>query len=287
MNNMYSESFHNEDEAHIIKKKLEFYAGRYNVKSVTIADYSAIGLLNDVGLPISLSTNSHNSFAELDMALEIYGADQFESIVVQRDLNRNPQKLNSYLSTRGVMDKAVLMVNEGCINACPFKISGDIEIGLSDIKTKNNVIHGGGCTILQKGHRWTFLTSPFLTKNMVDTYYPGIKSVKIAGRDLPISNIKHQLNHWATGADIELEKILNVFPKETGLKVSDVEDHEDYIKDVMSCNKECFLCRKCETTYGDLTGTVHLKDANLGKQNGFQVVDASKILQAVASFHVD
>lgn len=279
MNNMYSRSFHDPDHRALIQKKLSYYAGKYMVNSVTIADYSALPLIYEVGLPVSLSTNSHNSFAELDMALELYGPQSFESIVIQRDLNRNPSKLNSYLTKRGLHDKSVLMVNEGCINGCPYKISGDIEIGISDVKTKQNVIHSGGCTILQVGHRWTFLTSPFLTKSMLDKYYPNIHRVKIAGRDLPVSNIKHQLQHWATGEDILLEKILNVFPKDTGIMVSDLDDQ--FLQDVMGCNKECFTCRKCENTFARLTGIPNLNVANSGLVEGFNVVDAEKLVQLV------
>jgi len=285
MNNMYTRAFHEPEAVHIIKKKLEFYANRHKVKSVTIADYSAIGILNDLDLPISLSTNSHNSFAELDMALEIYGVDNFESIVIQRDLNRNPNKLNSYLSKRGLQDKAVLMVNEGCINGCPYKISGDIEIGISDLKTKKNVIHSGGCNILQNGHSWTFLTSPFLTKSMVDQYFPLVKTVKLAGRDLPVSNIKHQLRHWATGEEAALEDILNVFPKNTGIQTSNLDDA--FLKDVMSCNKECFVCRKCEDHYSRITGTPYLNQAYKGNIDGHQIVDASRILKVAEHLKID
>jgi hypothetical protein len=273
MNNMYSRSFHEQESALLIQKKLNYYNTNFNVKSVTIADYSVIDLIKAVELPISLSTNSHNSFAELDMTLELYGSDIFQSIVIQRDLNRNPVKLNSYLERRGLHDKAVLMVNEGCINGCPYKIAGDIEIGMSDIKTKDNVIHGTGCNILKQGHAWTFLTSPFLTKQMVDEFYPKIKTIKLAGRDLPANKIKYQLRHWTTGVDIKLSKILNVFPSDSELKVSDL--NEAYIKDVMTCNKECFSCRRCEHYYNSLMG---IPDAYIGKVNGVLIANHEAVV---------
>jgi hypothetical protein len=250
MNNLYSRDIHLPESKAKILAKLRYYKGIFDIKSVTVADFSAIPLIEQVGLPISLSTNSHNSLTDLDMVFEVYGAELFESFVIQRDLNRNPAKLLKFLQRRGLTDKAVLMVNEGCINACPYKQAGDIEIGLSDVKTKANVIHVGGCTALQRTMAWTFLTSPFLTYEMLAQWYPDIKTIKLAGRNLPVSDIKHQLDHYVSGKEVLLEKILNVFPKDTGIKTTDLSI--PYQNMVMHCDKECSMCRKCETTYNEV-----------------------------------
>ena len=249
MNNTYNPAFYDPGQMRLIKSKVDYYIQNFRVKSFTIADFSLIPHLLSWGQKISLSTNSHNSFAELDMALSVYGPDTFESIVVQRDLNRNPQKLKSYFEKRGLMDRVVLMVNEGCVNACPFKASGDVEISVSDITSTGNKIHTAGCTLLNREDlAWTFLTSPFMTHDMVNTTYPDIKTIKLAGRNLPVSNLKRQLDHWITGTPYKLSEVLNVSTV-SEITTADLEQDKNYVRNVMTCNKECFICRKCETTY--------------------------------------
>jgi hypothetical protein len=84
---------------------------------------------------------------------------------------------------------------------------------------------------------------------MIEEYYPDIKVVKLAGRNLSISEIKKQMEHYVDGRDHKLQDILNVYtPSE--MVVSDLSDQ--YIKDVMTCNKECSVCRKCKLHYEDL-----------------------------------
>lgn len=243
MNNIYNPNFYDADCMRKILQKLEFYNQKFNIKSIVVSDFLIIPILKQAGFKVTLSTNSHNSLNELDMSLMLYDIDE---IVLQRDLNRNPKRTIPFLKHRDIMDKAVLMVNEGCINACPFKNAGDVEISLSDVKTRSNKIHVAGCTALQKLDPWTFLTSQFLTKEMVEQYYPEIKTIKLAGRNLDVSQIKYQLQHYVDGVDHKLSDIMNVYAH-SDIKVSDL--HEEYIKDVMTCNKECSVCRRCKVVY--------------------------------------
>lgn len=246
MNNIYHPSFYNKDHIDKIMKKLSFYRRKFNVKCIVVTDFLIIPLLQTAGFKVALSTNSHTSLNELDMALMMYNV---EEIVLQRDFNRNPKRVIPFLQHRNLMDKVVLMANEGCINACPFKNSGDVEISISDVKTNDNKIHVAGCTALQNLEPWTFLTSQFLTKQMIDQFYPDIKVVKLAGRNLPVSLIKKQIQHYVDGTDHKLSDILNVYAP-SDMMVSDLTDI--YIKDVMTCNKECSVCRRCKLVYEDL-----------------------------------
>lgn len=193
------------------------------------------------------------------MFLLMYGDACLHSVVLQRDLNRNPKKLQHYLSKHPELEqKLVLMVNEGCANACIYKNSGDVEISLSDVKSGHNVIHTIGCGLLAVNRPWLFLTSQFLTKDVLEKHYPFIHEIKLAGRNLGSSNIKYMLQHYVDGEDKLLSELLNVSAND-GLKVSDLT--EEYWKDVLSCNKECASCRQCETHYQQA-----IKLNSLGKQ---------------------
>ncbi len=249
MNNIYNPSFHNEQHLQLILKKLKYYQNKFEIKSVVVSDFLLIPFLKENGFRVTLSTNSHNSYNELDMALMLYDIDE---IVLQRDLNRNPKRTIPFLEHRKLMDKTILMVNEGCINACPYKNSGDVEIGISDVKSKRNKIHTEGCTILSLHQPWTFLTSQFLTKQMIEQYYPNIKTIKLAGRNLDVSKIKKQLQHYIDGVDHQLSDILNVSAP-SSMKVSNLSTQ--YVRDVMLCNKECTVCMKCKTYYEEIHNT--------------------------------
>ena len=247
MNNIYSPDFHNDAHWAKIIKKLNFYRQRCDVRSVTVSDVSIVPKLVAEGVKIALSTNSHNSLQELDMFLMMYGSDCLDSVVLQRDLNRNPKKLKHYLDKHpDLKDKLILMVNEGCVNACIYKNSGDVEISISDVKSGENKIHVMGCTMIQKASPWLFLTSQFLTKEILEEHYSFITDIKLAGRNLGSSQIKYMLQHYVDGADKPLSEFLNVSANDA-LRISDLTPA--YWSDVLTCNKECASCRKCETHY--------------------------------------
>lgn len=251
MNNIYSSAFSDKKSMEVIAKKLNFYANRYYVDSVVVSDTQLIPFIKSLGLNVCLSTNSHNSLTELDMVFQLYGADAIKYFVLQRDHNRQASKLNSYLTKRNIQEKLILMVNEGCINACPFKTTGDIEISLDQVKNKVYKIHNVGCEALDKAMPWSFLTSQFLSKSMIEQYYPNAKIIKISGRDKNVSQMKYFLKHWVDGENLELSKILNVNGGKT-IFISELDNHKTYTKDVMSCNKECFVCNKCSAVYEEI-----------------------------------
>lgn len=247
MNNIYSPDLHNDKAWAKIVKKLNFYRKKFNVIAATIADVSIVPKLIAEEMPIALSTNSHNSLQELDMFIMMYGVQGINSVVLQRDLNRNPKKLRHYLDKHPELEnKLILMVNEGCVNACIYKNSGDVEISLSDVKSGENKIHIIGCKAIIQASPWLFLTSQFLTRGVLAEHYPFISEIKLAGRNLGSSEIKYMLQHYVDGADKKLSEFLNVSANDD-LKISDLSSA--YWSDVLSCNKECASCRKCDTHY--------------------------------------
>ncbi len=243
MNNSYVPNLSKRDVT-AIKKKLEYYASHARIQSVCVNDVSLVDFIKDVGLPISLSTNSHDSFAGLDAIFTQFGIDTFESIVLARDLNRGKNKLFKYVHERGIQDRVVLMVNEGCVMSCPYKSAGDAEISLSDTRGNLHRTHVYGCSRLADRSPWLFLTSPFMTHEMLRLHAPWVRRVKLAGRDKHVGLVKKMVEHWATGADHELHKIMNVSLPNTTIKPSQLS--ETYMQDVMTCNKECFTCEKCK-----------------------------------------
>lgn len=251
LNNIYNPSFYSNTDWTKILKKIAYYRTKFQVVSATVADVAVVPKILSEALLVTLSTNSHNSLQELDMFLTMFGPESLHSVCLQRDLNRNPKKLKQYLDRRPeLVGKIVLLVNEGCVNACIYKNSGDVEISMSDIRTHKNEIHTFGCKAISHRTPWLFLTSQFLTKPILEEHYPFIAEIKLAGRNLGSSQIKYMLQHYVDGIDHKLDTMLNVSPPKN-IKVSQLTDK--YWADVLSCNKECLVCKKCESHYDGIT----------------------------------
>lgn len=249
VNNIYSTAFYDADKFSKVLRKLNYYAERHEVHSLTIADSLAIPKFGDQGYRLTLSTNSHNSLAELDMILDSHGK-YIKHVTLQRDLNRNPSKVKAFFKRRDFpMSRVVLMANEGCINACPYKQSGDVEISVDQVKSKQSLIHVQGCTNLMQHHDWTFLTSQFLDRQAIHQYYPDVKIVKLAGRNLAVSVLGKMFDHWVGDSDdLPLSSLMNVAGSKS-FTIKQLRDDPEYWPMVMSCNKECMACRKCQTVY--------------------------------------
>lgn len=249
LNNTYSPCFTDREALAKIAKKISFYQSRLSINSVTVSEPLLLPFLaHDLQLPVSLSTNSHASLAELDRLIGLYG-DWIDKIVLNRDLNRQVKQVNRWFKSRQLLPKLILMVNEGCISHCPYKKSGDLEISIDQVQHKINRIHNIGCRNITESP-WLFLTSQFLSKAMVEKYYPDVSLIKISGRDKPVGLLKYYLQHWVDGLDLAMHKLMNV--GDLSLTIGQLENHPSYVHDVVTCNKECFACRKCEQTYNDL-----------------------------------
>lgn len=248
LNNTYSPHFSDPDSLALISRKLDFYRKRFTVKQVTISDTQLIPFLHDLDFSVCLSTNSHTSIPDLDRILYLNRNADFSGIVLQRDLNRRPKHVLRWFNTIP-LDNLILLVNEGCISHCPYKKAGDLEISLDQVQGKINRVHNLGCMTIGQDP-WLFLTSPFLTKKMLESYYPNVSTIKIAGRDNSVEWLKYSLRHWVDGEDLPLSKIMNVggLPFTPG----QLQQHPSYTADVFSCNLQCFSCRKCEHVYQDL-----------------------------------
>jgi hypothetical protein len=250
VNDIYSEIVLN--QSHLLIKKLDYYGKLCNIKSIVVADFTILNILNkeDTEYDFCLSTNAYRNVNELFQTLMLNDEDNITEIVINRDLNRDVESvklLDKHRLTKNM--KKVLMVNEGCVLNCPYRESGDIEISLS---TGHFNIHHHGCRVIKNKHPWMFLTSPFMTKSMVESSPYDNKILKIAGRNKETAYIKGIMDYYIDGTDLPLSEFnnLNQIPN---ISMNSLDAHDTFTKDVIDCDKVCANCRKCETIYKDLT----------------------------------
>lgn len=201
-------------------------------------------------------------------AVEMFG---YKSVVIDRSFNRNYAefiKLTSILKHMEVGAK--LLVNEGCLYACPFKQDHDNMIGMcsygGDMFNKykdafletypdyNNVAGAVnlqyGCVSMYEKQPWLFLKSPFIRPEDLCRYDDHVDTIKISGRTQP--------TEW-------IIKVIDAYVKQE--YYGDIRDLTDtgplngnypnkklgkLFQNTAYCNKLCSGCGKCETLYNSI-----------------------------------
>jgi len=239
-----------------VEKKINYYNAIAEVSSLVVADFSVIDVAVQHGSQYNfcLSTNATTSLESLSSALLYDTNDKINSIVIDRNSNRSPYKLETFRkSHRKVLKnkELILMANEGCTLYCPYKQSGDIEIQLeNDIGSMPTNVHGKGCAQIVSKDPWLFLTSPFLTREMLT--YPEYENynIKIAGRNLPPKAIKRIIEYYL-GEDncLTLADLSNIHQCPE-ISLSDLG--QEYSDLVLDCSKGCASCLLCRRTYNKI-----------------------------------
>ena len=228
-------------------KKLIYLKNTINLDSVVIADPMLLPILAGAGVKATLSVNAAHNEIELAQFLSLKHSDIIREVVMYRDWNRSLKTLRRVSKIIGPEIDKTIMINEGCIVGCPYRTSGDIQISNYNNKDSKTVsVHGYGCQVLDP---WLFLTSPFLTKEMIRwDAYDGY-TFKIAGRNLGAENLKVILDYYVNEIDCNVNEILNTN------KLPDVRTEKltkEFRDKVSTCDKICSRCRYCETFYENL-----------------------------------
>lgn len=236
----------------IVIKKLDYYSDMINIKSVVIADTSIINVITNKTdqYKFCLSTNAYRGVNELMNIFLLENSKHINEIIVTRDVNRDLDSVDKILKLgedKGA--EVIFMLNEGCVLNCPFREAGDVEICLNGDSFN---IHGHGCLAFKQEVPWLFLTSPFLTRNMLQkSQYKG-HTLKIAGRNKNTKYIKKVFQYYINNEELTLAEFSNINMLEN-IKINDL-DTNGFENQVFSCNKQCLNCRKCEKTYMNLIG---------------------------------
>lgn len=242
----------------------------YGIKKVTVknAYHTKMDALRNYMPDIKLEASInclYDTIQKVVQALDIFGYDE---IVLDRSFNTRLDDIKELSCMYRPRIKFKLLVNEGCLPNCPFKVDHDNLTASYTCYTKEyaaylskinpipgNPIHdlnyNYGCGSVFKEFPEKVLQSPIILPSMVDNYVDYIDYIKIAGRTLPTEAIKSRLEDYIARHDPQ--DILSLTDNAAGynLKVSDTIKRLYSYK--LNCASTCYKCNVCKECSKELT----------------------------------
>ena len=204
------------------------------------------------------------AFAFLEQ-VELAGFKRPTRFLADRSLNRNPEDLARF-STRlkqayPDMDLE-LLANEGCLSHCPFKLSHDAQISLSNTGSCREMTHEInrklGCRNYLAQQPEKILASPFIRPEDQWAYLPQVDSFKLCGRTLGpgflTACIRAYQDEVYTGNLLELLDAAHFLADHYHLDNAALGP--DFLQRIQSCTNQCKSCRVCRELY---TRSMHPK----------------------------
>ena len=189
--------------------------------------------------------------------LDLLALSRFKTpvrIVADRALNRSPETLCALSKAVKAQYPGIrieLLANEGCIYQCPFKLSHDAHIALSNTglarETTYRMNQDLGCQAYFHGHPHTFLKSPFIRPEDLHHYREIADGIKLCGRTRGVSFLKRCISAYAKGAfDGNLLDLMDT-PEQLSLQwhIDNCRLGGQFFKTLTSCTKVCKPCRIC------------------------------------------
>ena len=212
-----------------------------------------------------------DTYDKVVQAVELFG---YDSVIVDRSLNRNFAefiKVTDFLQRRNIGAK--LLLNEGCLYACPFKQDHDNMIGmcsysgklfskykyafLEEYPDKDGIIRDVnvqyGCVNVYENNPWMFLKSPFIRPEDLGNYEDHVDLVKISGRTQSTEWIIRAIDGYVNKSyDGNIRDLTDTGP--IGNLSYPNKKLDKLFKMTSKCNKDCSSCGYCKNLYLDNFG---------------------------------
>lgn len=236
----------------------DFSAG-FNFKQVNLKPYqdavtqltfSSVALyLEKVfnGFRKSISTNFKvNSIQQLHILSK--QLPDLHTVVLDRDVNRNQKLVNQmadFTSKKGI--NLDVMVNEGCIAYCPYKIDHNIFVTLDLFSDQKKYIQKfkDTCLAYLKSDPVHILMSPFITRDNLEYY--NARFFKIVGRKKPPQLIDRILAYYIHNKPIDIGLVFCNKSMSLGITTDMLPDF--FHKAILYCQNKCYQCDTCKKTY--------------------------------------
>lgn len=175
-------------------------------------------------------------------------------IVPDRALNRAPGKLaalSKAVKTHDPNIRIELLANEGCIYQCPFKLSHDAHIALSNTgltrETTFKMNQNLGCQAYFDLHPHAFLKSPFIRPEDLHHYQGLADGIKLCGRTRGVRFLKQCIHAYAKGSFngnlVDLMDTPEILARQWHIENSRLGSR--FFATLTTCTKMCKPCRIC------------------------------------------
>jgi len=202
------------------------------------------------GFKKSISTNFQVNSAQKLYALYKH-LPGLKSVVLDRDINRDQRlvnEINKLASKRNLyLD---IMVNEGCISFCPYKIDHNIFVTLAQFSDQDQYIKKvkNICLDYFKKDFSNLLKSPFLTRETLKYYK--CRFFKIVGRKKSPQLIDDLLAYYIFNQPIDIG--MAFCNKSMPIGIMSDKLPGSFHQTILNCRNKCYQCGICSRTYGVL-----------------------------------
>lgn len=179
-------------------------------------------------------------------------------IVPDRALNRNPEKLAALSKAVKGYDPDIrieLLANEGCIYQCPFKLSHDAHIALSNsglaregtFRMNKNL----GCQAYFDFQPHAFLKSPFIRPEDIHHYQGVADGIKLCGRTRGVRFLERCISAYIqenfNGNLLDLMDTPEILARQWHIDNSRLGSK--FFTTLTSCTKMCKTCKICSEIF--------------------------------------
>ena len=205
-----------------------------------------------------------DSHAKVEAQLGDIGETRFlqpSKIILDRSLNRDLDQLadTARRCRRSFPDlKLELLANEGCLARCPFNLSHDAYIALSNYQGRDCTYLLNkelGCMQLVDEHPHRILQSPFIRPEDIDLYLCHIDTIKLCGRTLGSEflqrTITAYLDHRYNGNLLDLLDTLQWLAP--SLYVDNSSLSFDFANMLSMCENKCDSCGFCKDLFDTIS----------------------------------
>jgi len=202
------------------------------------------------------------SLEQLHILLEIIDNAGFRApgkVTLDRSLNRSPARLedtankikNSYPNIL-----IEILVNEGCLNHCPFRATHEALIGSANVFTDTGydthyLNENLACIRLLRESPYRILSSPFIRPEDLQLIPREIDVIKLCGRTLGSSFLMQCIQAYETGK--YTGNLFEVLDAANWMKSHWLLDNTslpaDFHATMSSCNQVCSSCTLCRQLF--------------------------------------
>jgi hypothetical protein len=198
------------------------------------------------------------------------GSFKAKKVILDRSLNRDFDKLRRLIGEIKEYDESLkieILVNEGCMLHCPFKINHDIFISMSNDHEVERRVHSNtdyddfnlnklyGCQNSNLENPANILRSPFIRPEDIHYVEPFADIIKLAGKTLGASRLKTICNAYFNrqygGNLLDLLDAMQIVSKDVYIPNNKLP--ENFFETISTCDKNCRACGKCENEFSRFT----------------------------------